>query len=681
MSTPSIVTPRVVAIVGPLGSGKTALLEALLLACRAIPKKGSARTKDTVGDTSPEARSRGMGVDTNLASAEFAGERWTFVDCAGSPEFAQETRHALRIADVAVVVVDPEPARALAASPVLHALDEARVPHVLFVNKIDRPGAGTRLKQTVEALQAVSERPLILREVPIRAGEDVTGFVDVVSEKAFGFKGHEDAALPSVPDDVSEEEHEARRALLEKLADYDDHLLEEILEDVRPPDDEIEANLRKDLQADLVVDVFFGSAEGDHGVVRLLDALRGEAPDVTVTAARNGVPDGQGFLAQSFKTVHAPHVGKLSWVRVWRGDVSDTEVLGSHRVAGVYRPLGASNQKLPEAHAGEVVALGHLDSIRTGQGIAESGAVELPWTEVIQPAAALTVQTTKRGDEVKLSASLAKLSDEDPSLQIEQNPETHDQILWGQGEQHLRLALERLKTRFGLEVSTGAPQVPYRETIRSSTSVHGRFKHQSGGHGAFGDVQIEIEPMPRGEGYAFEERIVGGVVPRQYFSSVDKGAREFMKQGPLGYPMVDMKVVLVHGSYHTVDSSDAAFQQATRVALTDGVPKCSPALLEPVLELEICIPTDATARVQRMVGSRRGGQLLGYDTRHGWSGWDVVKARMPQAELRDLVTELRSLTQGVGTFTWAFHHLQEVDAKEAERVVEIRKKYLADKRG
>ncbi|MEI8258196.1 MAG: elongation factor G, partial [Deltaproteobacteria bacterium] len=542
-------------------------------------------------------------------------------------------------------------------------------------------GAGAVLKDTVAALHAVSDRPLILREVPIRTGEEVTGFVDLVSEKAYGFKGHEDAVLRQVPEDVTAEEREARRVLLEKLADHDDRLMEEILEDVQPSAEEIEANLRKDLQADLVVEVFFGSAEGDHGVIRLLDALRGEAPDVTVTAARNGVPTGGGFLAQAFKTVHAPHVGKLSWVRVWRGDVSDTEVLGSHRVAGVYRPLGASNTKLPGTSAGDVVALGHLDSVRTGQGIAADGPLDLPWTPVIQPAAALAVQTTKRGDDVKLSSALAKLSDEDPSLQIEQNAETHDQILWGQGELHLRLALERLKARFGLEVSTGAPQVPYRETIRAKTSVHGRFKHQSGGHGAFGDVQIEIEPTSRGEGYAFEERIVGGVVPRQYFSSVDKGAREFMKQGPLGYPMVDLKVALVHGSYHAVDSSDAAFQQATRVALTDGIPKCAPVLLEPVLELEISIPNDATARVQRMVGSRRGGQLLGYDTREGWTGWDVVRARMPQTELRDLVTELRSLTQGVGTFKWGFHHLQEVDGKEAERVVEARKKYLADRRG
>lgn len=674
-------SPRVVALVGPLGAGKTALFEAMLFAAKAIPRMGTVRSHDMVGDNSPEAKARAMSVESNLATLDLEGERWSIIDCPGSPELVQETRHALCVADVAVVVVEPDPTRAVAASPILQALDAAKVPHVVFINKVDRAGAGAKLKETLTALQALSARPLVLREIPIRQGDEVTGFVDLVSERAYGFKGQEDALLAKLPESVRAEESAERTTLLETLADYDDHLLEEILEDVPPTADEIEASLRRDLKDDLLVDVFFGSAEGGHGVARMFEALRHEAPSVEETATRLGLLQGTGTLAQAFKTVHAPHVGKLSWTRVWRGEIQDGSTIAGSRVAGIHRPLGTTMKRQGVALAGELVALGHIEDLKTGQGVLEDETIELPWVDVIQPVASISIQTAKRGDDVKLSSALSKLCDEDPSLQIEHNSETHELVLWGQGDMHLRLALDRLVRRFSLDLQTEAPLVPYRETIRRNGASHGRFKHQSGGHGAFGDVHLEIEPTGRGGGFVFEERITGGVVPKQYFPSVERGAREYLKQGPLGFAVVDIKVTLVNGTYHSVDSSDAAFQQATRIALTEGLPLCEPVLLEPVIEIAVAAPSDWTSRVQRMVSARRGGQLLGFDARPGWTGWDVVQARLPQAEMRDLVTELRSLTQGVGTFTWAFHHLQAVEGKEAERVVEMRKKQLADRRG
>ncbi len=264
---------------------------------------------------------------------------------------------------------------------------------------------------------------------------------------------------------------------------------------------------------------------------------------------------------------------------------------------------------------------------------------------------------------------------------VEQSAEAHEIALWGQGDKHLRLALDRLKSRFGLEVRAEAPQVPYRETVRKKVAQHGRFKHQSGGHGAFGDVYIDVVPQARGEGFAFDETVTGGAVPKQYFSSVEKGAREYFKQGPLGYPVVDVKIVLTHGSYHAVDSSDMAFQQATRVALTEAMPKCDPVLLEPMLSLKLMAPSEFTPRVQRIVTGRRGGQLLGFDQHPTMRGWDVVQGFVPQAELRELATELRTATQGVGSFTWAVDHMREVDPKESERVVALRRKALADARG
>ena len=681
MNGKSLSQPRVAALVGPSLSGKTSLMEALLLAAGALPKKGLVKDHATVGDASMEAKARGMSTEASVATAQVDGETWTFLDCPGSVEFQQEALQALLVADVAVVVVEADPARAMAAGPILQFLDARKVPHVVFINKVDLPGSAGKLRDTLTALQAQSARPLVMREIPLKEGENITGFVDLVSEHAYGYKGHEDAELSQLPDSALPEETEARREMLERLADLDDHLLEELLEEVQPTTEEIQENLRKDLKDDLIVEVFFGSGEQDHGIKRLLNALAQEAPEVHETAARLGLPTEGAFLAQAFKTLHAPHVGKLSFARIWRGEVTDGAPLDGQRVSGVYRLFGGQQQKQPKAMAGEVVALGHLDSLRTGQGITAGAVLDLPWVETLQPLAALSLRTTKSGDEVKLGAALAKLSEEDPSLQVEQNAETHEQILWGQGDIHLRNALDRLKSRFGLEVKTEPPMVPYRETIRKSVQQHGRFKHQSGGHGAFGDVHLEISPLPRGEGIVFEERIVGGVIPRQFFSSVEKGIREWAKMGPLGFPVVDFHAALFHGSYHSVDSSDAAFQQAARIAMSEGMPKCNPVLLEPILELRLHAPSEFTAKVQRMVTGRRNGQILGFDQREGWLGWDTVSAKLPQAEMKDLITELRSLTTGIGTFNWSFSHLQEVEGRESERVVEQRKRTLAEARG
>ncbi|MFO0603435.1 MAG: elongation factor G [Polyangiales bacterium] len=681
METKNHRAPRVAALVGPSMSGKTSLLEALLLASGALPKKGNARERSTVGDLATEAKARGVGAELAVATADPEGEHWTFLDCPGSSEFAAETFHALRVADVAVVVVDADPARASAVAPTLAWLDANKVPHVVFINKVDQPGAAARLRETLSALQGLSARPLVMRELPLRDGQDVVGFVDLVSERAYGYKGHEDAQLAKLPDEALPEEQEARRALLEHLADFDDHLLTELLEDVAPPAEEVYANLRDDLKADLLVDVFFGSAEQDHGVRRLLKALRHEAPEPHETATRLGVPAGAGALVQSFKTVHAPHVGKLSFARVWRGEVEDGMALGGGRVSGVHRLFGVKQTRAAKAVAGEVVALGHLDALRTGHAVDADGAVELIAAEEPQPVVALALRPTRPGDDVKLSGALAKLAEESPGLRVEPSAEAHELVLWGQGERHLRLALDRLKARFGLDVLAGPPAVAYRETVARAASAHGRFKHQSGGHGAFGDVELDVVPLARGEGFAFDETVTGGAVPRQYFASVEKGAREYFKQGPLGFPVVDVKVVLRHGSYHAVDSSDAAFQQATRVALLEALPKAGPVLLEPVATLRLTAPSEHTPRVQRLVTARRGGHLLGYDQDPAVKGWDVVEAQLPQAEMRELATELRTATQGAGTFTWSFSFLREVDAKESERVVALRRKSLADARG
>jgi elongation factor G len=652
-------------------------MESLLFVAGALPRKGSVKEGNTVGDASMEAKARQMSVEASLAACTYQGEAWTLIDCPGSVEFRQETVHAVMAADIAVVVCDPDPARVLMAAPALKFLDDHKIPHVLFINKMEAPGSAGKLKDVLNALQVISERPLVLVEIPIREGDQTTGYVDLISEHAYKYEADKDADLVQLPESVVPEEREARQQLLEKLADFDDHLMEELLSDMVPPLEEVSEDLAKDVRDDLLVPVFFGSADKDSGVRRLFQALCDEAPRVDATAARLGIPAGKDTLVQVFKTVHAQHVGKLSISRVWRGEVVDGTSLAGNRVSGINKLFGAQQIKQQKATAGEVVALGRMDEVRTSEGLTPTARLELAWPEPLQPMLALSLHTTKSGDDVKLSLALQRLCEEDASLKVEQNAETQERILWGQGEVHLKCALDRLKSRFGLDVLQHPPMVPYRETFTKAAKVHGRHKHQTGGHGQFGDVWLEVKPRQRGEGFEFEEKIVGGVVPKNFFGAVEHGIVDWMKRGPLGFPVVDIYVALVDGSYHTVDSSDMAFKTAARIGMTEAGAVCHPVLLEPICEVHIAVPSEFTPKAQRLVTGRRGGQVLGFDARPGWTGWDIVSAYIPQAEMGDVVVELRSLTMGVGSFTWAFHHLQELIGRDADKVVEARKQTKA----
>jgi elongation factor G len=661
---------RNVAIVGPYLSGKTTLLESLLSVTGAVSRKGRVVDGNTVGDSTAEARDRHMTVEINAASTEYGGIRFTFLDCPGSIEFAQETYNALIGVDAAVVVCEPDCARVLNLSPLFQFLDDWEIPHLIFLNKMDR--AHSNIAEVLQALQSVSSRPLVLHQYPIKQGEEITGFIDLVSEQAYQYHPGAPADPVPLPDALKDQERAARTEMLETLANFDDHLLEELLEEIDPPQEEIWQDLKMELGADLIVPVFIGMAEQDFGVRPLLDALLREAPVPETTTERRGITvDGANPLAQVLKTYCTPQGGKLSLVRVWQGTISDGAVLNGVRVGGIYQLMGQQQQNLTEATAGAIVALGRLEGIRTGDTLsADSQLVNaLPKAERIDPVYALALTPEKRSDEVKLSSAINKLVEEDPSLVWEQHGDTHEVILWGQGDIHLLVALDRLRRKYGLPLSTHLPQVPYKETIRrSAASVHGRYKHQTGGHGQFGDVYLEIKPLGRGEGFNFNETIVGGVVPRQYIPGVEMGVREYLTHGPLGFPVVDVAVTLTNGSYHAVDSSEQAFKQAARIAMQEGLRRCEPALLEPVVAIAISVPTDFTSNVLRLISTRRG-QILGYDAKLNWRSWDEVSAYLPQAEMHDLIVELRSLTQGVGSFRWQFDHLQEVPDKLMDRVL------------
>jgi elongation factor G len=660
--------PRCAALVGPYLSGKTTLLEALLFASGTTHRRGAVKDGSTVGDHSLEARARQMTTELNVAAATFLGDSWTILDCPGSVELAWEAQTALAAADVAVVVCEPETERALTLSPLFKFLDDHAIPHMVFINKMDN--ASARVSEVMAALQSVSQRPLVLRQVPMPDPDGkAIGYVDLVSERAYRYKPGQASDLIKLPDDLLEEEKVTRAGLVEKLADFDDKLLEQLLEDLQPSKQEIYHHLTQNLSADRIVPVFLGSALFDHGVRRLWKALRHEAPAVAQTAARLGLTDpGKETVAQVIKTYHAPHSGKLSLVRVWNGTVSDGMTLGGVRVAGILRLTGAHQEKLAAAQAGEVVALARMEGVATGAVLATGTAPALPKLPPPEPVYGLTLAAEKRSDDVKLTSAIAKLVEEDPTLQLEQNPELQEMILWGQGDIHLQIAIDRLRHKYSLPVTARRPQVPYKETIRKGTAQHARFKRQSGGHGQFADIQIEVKPLPRATGHVFTDAVVGGAIPRNYIPAVEEGVMEYLRHGPLGFPVVDVSVTLTTGQFHSVDSSDQAFKTCARMAMSEAMPKCEPVLLEPIHHVEISVPNAFTSRVQRVISGRRG-QILGYDAKPGWDGWDVVAAQLPQSELHDLIVELRSVTLGVGTYTERFDHLQELTGKLAERAM------------
>ncbi len=586
---------RNIAIVGPYLSGKTTLLESLLFVTGAISRKGSVRDGNTVGDSATEARDRHMSVEVTPAFTEYGGVRFTFLDCPGSVEFAQETYNALMGVDAAVVVSEPISdasgglrQRVLTLAPLFKFLDDWEIPHLVFINKMDR--VNNNFMDVLHALQSVSSRPLIPHQYPIRQGEQLAGFIDLVSEAAFVYHPGAPADPIPFPEALKQQEQAARAEMLEELANFDDHLLEELLEEINPTQDEILQDLKLELGADLVVPVFFGVAEQDYGVRPLLEALLREAPDPEITAERRGIVlHADAPLAQVLKTYYTPQ-GGISLVRVWKGKLTDGIVLNGVRAGGLYRLMGQQSQQLSEAISGEIVALSRLEGIKTGNTLSSDGllAAELPKAEQRAPVYALAIAPEKRSDDVKLSSALAKLLEEDPTLAWEQHGDTHEVILWGQGEVHLQVALDRLRRKYNLPMTTHLPQVPYKETIRKPiSSIHGRYKHQSGGHGQFGDVYLEIKPLPRGEGFNFSDTIVGGVVPKQYIPGVEMGVREYLVHGPLGFPVVDVAVTLTNGSYHTVDSSEQAFKQAARIAMQTGMPQGQPTLLEPITHIEV----------------------------------------------------------------------------------------------
>ncbi|HEX3439822.1 MAG TPA: elongation factor G [Pseudolabrys sp.] len=669
--------PRCIALVGPFQSGKTTLLEAILARTGAVARQGSVDAGTSLGDASKEARSHKMSVEATFATTSFMGDSYTFIDCPGSIEFIHDMRSVLPAIDAAVVVCEADEKKVPQLQLILRELEDQNIPRFLFLNKIDK--ADKRVRETIKLLQPASRVPLLLRQIPIWNGDIIAGFVDLALERAFVYKEYAASEVVDLTGENADRKKEARFTMLETLADHDDQLMEQLLEDIEPPRDKVFDDLAKELRDRIVCPVLLGCATRANGILRLLKALRHEAPGVAETIERLGVTPGSEAIALVLKTFHTTHGGKMSVTRLLAGSAGDGTFLNrpsgeADRVSGVFKLMGTNFEKRAQATAGETVAFGKLDHAKSGDTLSTGKTPHVALVDVkpFPPVLAIAVQARERKDDVKLGQALNKLTEEDPSLIVVHNPENHEVVIWGQGEMHLRVTAERLAERYAVPVSTRPPSVGYRESIRKPISIRGRHKKQSGGHGQFGDVVVEIKALPRGSGFKFEDRITGGVVPRNYIPAVEEGVVDALTHGPLGFPVVDLSVALVDGSFHSVDSSDQAFRTAGRIAMVEGLPQCQPVLLEPIHEVEIVCPTDATAKMNAILSGRRA-QILGFDTREGWAGWDCVRAQMPEAEIGDLIIEVRSATAGVGSFVFKFDHMAELTGRTADQIVAARR--------
>jgi elongation factor G len=636
----AVAGPRSVALIGAYGSGKSTLFDALMTAAGQPVKRGDAR-KHTAS------------TEVRLGHCSFLGDRWSIVDCPGSVEFAYETLSALAAVDLAIVVCEPAASRISTVPLLFKMLGDFQLPHLVFVNKIDTLTGS--FDDTLAALQAHSKYPLAPRQLPIREGDVVAGYVDVVRGQAYRY-GANQAEPIELPPHLREPEKHALDGLAEVLADQDDALLEKLIEEIMPTSAEIYQQLRKDQKSGTIVEVLLGSAAQGRGILPLWKTMRHDVPDSSGTAARRGIAAAGEPLVQIFKTLQA---GKVSYGRIWRGVLRDGAAFDGVRVGGIHRYAGSEQVRVPDAEAGELVALGRLEGIATGAVLGTLGPAEsLPFPEPPPPVFALAIRAKDRKDDVKLPAALQKLVSEDPALGITHDTQTGDTLLTGQGDIHLNTAIERLAANYNLQIATAPPKIAFKETIKHKVLQHSRYKRQTGGHGQFADVKLEIEPRHRGEGFLFTDKIVGGAVPKQYIPSVGDAAEEAMQKGPFGYPVVDVAVTLVDGNFHTVDSSDMAFKIATRQGISEGLAKAEPVLLEPIEHVTVSVPNTSTAAAQRLLTGRRG-QILGYAERPGWPGWDDVEALVPAAELHDLIIQLRSETMGLGHYRRRFDHLAE----------------------
>lgn len=675
---------RNVLLIGHGGSGKTTLLEAMLFASDAITRMGTVEDGSTVGDHDPDEQRKGISVSLSMAPVVWNDTKINVLDAPGYADFIGDVRSAINAVDAVIVVVSAVDGVEVQTEVAWELAVEAGLPRAIFVNKLDRERSD--FQSTLEQLVAAFGNQVAPFELPIGAEHDFVGVADLLHEKADLYPSGPRAQESEWPDDIHEMADPAREKLIEAVAESDDALIEEYLEEGTLPEEHIVSGAKLGFANARLAPVIVGSAAKAIGIDRLLDFIVEEFPSpldrppVTVVkddgSEDERATDPAGPLtAFVFKTLSDPFVGHITMFRVFSGALRPDSTVHNatqgtdERIGQLFTLVGKEHDSVPEVAAGDIGAVAKLQHAHTGDTFASKDApVHVPALDLPEPLLAYAIAPKTKGDENKLATGLARLREEDPTLRVTRNEETHETVIHGMGEAHLEVMIERLKRKFGVEVSTAPAKIAYRETIRRKAAGVGRHVKQTGGHGQYAVCNIEIEPLAHGEGFVYEDKIFGGAVPHQFIPSIEKGIVRTMSEGVLsGNPMVDVKVTLVDGKFHAVDSSDMAFQIAGSIALKEAVEQAGVALLEPIVDLEVVVPEAYTGDIMGDLNSKRG-KIGGMEQVAG--GKARITAQVPQAEVARYVIDLRSMTGGRGAYTAAFSHYEEMPQHLAQKVID-----------
>ncbi len=683
---------RNVAIIAHSGAGKTSLSEAILFNAGAIDRVGTVEGGNTTMDFEPEETDRKISVTSAVAYCDWKDTRLNLIDTPGFINFIEDTRGCLRVADGAVVIISAISGVKAETEKIWKYACEFEVPRIVFVNKLDKEAAD--FSNALSEIEKSFDQEAIPLFIPIGAGESFRGIVDLVAMKAYVYKDGK-ASETAIPDDLKPTAEDYRKKLVEKIAEADDSLLEKYLEGGEITAEEVMKGIKEASLTRRFIPVACGSATMNIGVTELMDLMlmclptpeemsrispiRGTNPKDGKEIDRKPVTT-DPLTAYVFKTVADPFAGKLSIFRVYSGVLkADSTVLNAtsgakERIGQVFYLVGKKHVPVASVNAGEIAAVVKLKETNVGDTLCEEHhPLVLPKVKFAEPIISYAIASKNKGDEDKVSIGLHRILEEDPTIRFTRDEESKEMILSGMGQVHLEVSLDKLKRKFGVEVAMKAPKIAYRETIKARTRAQGRYKKQSGGRGQFGDCWIDFEPLPRGGGFEFVDKIVGGVIPQQYRPAVEKGVIEKLKEGLIaGYPMVDVKVTLTDGSYHSVDSSEMAFKIAGSMALQKAVLDAKPIVLEPIMRIEVVVPDDTLGAVIGDLNSKRG-KVQGVEPQAG--GNQKILALVPMAEMLVYANQLQSMTSGRGLYSMEFSHYEELPAHVTQKLIAEREKH------
>ncbi|MEN8115123.1 MAG: elongation factor G [Actinomycetota bacterium] len=674
---------RNVALVGHSGSGKTTLAEALLYRAGTIGRLGTVEDANTVTDFDPEEHARGMSLSLALAPFEWNGFKINLIDTPGYADFVGDVHSAMRVADLAVFVVSAVDGVEVQTEYAWGIAEDLKVPRMIFINKLDKERAS--FDRTLDQLRDRFGAGIAPIELPIGEQATFRGVADLFRDKAYVYDSGK-AEECDIPEEMAAREHEVHDNLIEGIVVADDAMLEQYLEGEIPSVEELERTMAKGIAEATVFPVVCGSATGPIAVDRLADFITELAPapadrppmvvgagDQKVEVVSDATGDPLAFV---FKTIADPYVGQVSLMRIRSGTLKPEMTLANSRsgsdekLAKLATMIGKETELVDSAPAGDIIAVAKLSNTATGDTLTpKNKPVKLPPVDRPEPVLSVAVSAKTQADEDKLANALRRVLAEDPALRLERNSETKQTLLWGMGEMHVSITLERLERKFGVGVTTEKAKVPYRETVTRSAQAEGKYKKQTGGHGQFGVCFLRLSPRPQGEGFEFVDEIKGGSIPRQFIPAVEKGVRETMADGGVhGFPVVDVQVAVYDGKYHSVDSSEMSFKMAGRLGFKAAMEQAGPTMLEPISRVEVTVPSDYQGDVMGDLSSRRG-QLQGTEAAPG--GRQKITALVPTSEIMSYAIDLRSITQGWGRFSTAHSHYQElpshmIDAAVAE---------------